>query len=94
MKRLALSAIKLYQATRVLRAPTCRFYPSCSCYVAGAIERFGLTRGAAVGLCRLLRCHPFNPGGVDVLPERFIDGLTVWHTAGAEVSAQSAAQRG
>ena len=50
--------------------PRCRFYPSCSCYALTAIERHGALRGFWLGLCRLLRCHPFAPGGYDPVPDK------------------------
>ena len=49
--------------------PRCRFYPSCSCYAHTAIERHGALKGTWLGLCRLLRCHPFNKGGYDPVPD-------------------------
>jgi uncharacterized protein len=48
---------------------SCRFYPSCSAYAVTAIERFGVLRGGWLALRRLLRCHPWNPGGVDHVPQ-------------------------
>lgn len=45
--------------------PACRFEPSCSEYTRQAIERHGAVVGLAKGLRRLLRCHPFHPGGWD-----------------------------
>ena len=45
--------------------PACRFVPTCSEYAGDAIEEYGLARGAAKALARLLRCHPLHPGGVD-----------------------------
>lgn len=69
--RLAVGMIRLYQQTvsRVLPR-SCRFYPSCSQYTAEAIERHGFARGVLRGAQRLLRCHPFHPGGYDpVVPE-------------------------
>ena len=47
----------------------CRFEPSCSCYSAEAFERFGFVRGARLAAARVLRCHPFNPGGFDPVPQ-------------------------
>jgi uncharacterized protein len=60
--------IRLYQKTHILRAPSCRFYPSCSQYVVESIQRFGLTQGFFLGFGRICRCHPLNDGGVDEVP--------------------------
>ena len=46
----------------------CRFEPTCSVYARQAIERHGLRRGLALSVRRLLRCHPFHPGGLDPVP--------------------------
>ncbi|MCH7768496.1 MAG: membrane protein insertion efficiency factor YidD [Nitrospinae bacterium] len=46
----------------------CRFYPSCSVYAWEAINSKGLTRGSLLSLRRIVRCHPFHPGGVDLPP--------------------------
>ncbi len=53
-----------------LRPPTCRFYPSCSSYALTALRRFGPVKGTWLAARRLLRCHPWNPGGVDHVPQR------------------------
>lgn len=51
-----------------LLGPTCRYYPSCSRYAIQALETHGVLRGSWLAIRRLLRCHPWSPGGVDHVP--------------------------
>ncbi|AXQ31566.1 membrane protein insertion efficiency factor YidD [Solimonas sp. K1W22B-7] len=70
MRTLSLFLIRCYQLfISPLLGPRCRFYPSCSHYTAEAIRRHGFWRGGWLGLRRLARCHPLNPGGYDPVPE-------------------------
>jgi len=68
-KRLGLWAIRLYSLTlsRIL-PPACRFTPTCSEYTYQAIDKYGLRKGGWLGLKRIARCHPGNPGGYDPVP--------------------------
>jgi uncharacterized protein len=70
--RVLVAPIRAYQRTiSPLLGARCRFYPSCSEYFAQAILRHGPLRGAYLGVRRVLRCHPWNPGGFDDVPETF-----------------------
>jgi len=46
----------------------CRYAPTCSEYMRDAVQKYGVRRGGWMGVKRLLRCHPFHPGGVDLVP--------------------------
>jgi putative membrane protein insertion efficiency factor len=71
LRQLLMWTIRGYQlAISPMLGPRCRFYPSCSCYAHTAIERFGAWRGFCLGCRRLLRCHPFNAGGYDPVPDK------------------------
>lgn len=63
---LVIGLIRVYQRTlSPLLGNVCRFEPSCSRYMIGAIEKYGLIRGVGKGCLRVLRCHPWHPGGYD-----------------------------
>ena len=49
--------------------PACRFWPSCSTYAIEAVEKHGAARGLWLSTKRLGRCHPWHPGGVDIVPD-------------------------
>jgi putative membrane protein insertion efficiency factor len=67
----AVAALRAYKALISPILPrSCRFVPTCSEYAAQAIADRGLARGAALAVMRLLRCHPFHPGGYDPPPRR------------------------
>ena len=63
--------VRLYQLTISRMLPSsCRFHPSCSEYTRQAIAEYGVFGGCWLGMKRLARCHPFNPGGYDPVPMR------------------------
>ncbi len=66
LREMLILLLQTYQKTLSMAfGPSCRFYPSCSCYAIEAIERHGVIHGGWLTLKRLIRCHPFNPGGYD-----------------------------
>lgn len=66
MKHVLIALIRGYQlAVSPLLPPSCRYQPTCSEYALEAIKKYGAVRGSYLGARRLLRCHPFHPGGYD-----------------------------
>ncbi len=58
--------IRLYQKfISPLKPSCCRFYPTCSQYAIDAVNKYGCIKGVFMAIKRVLRCHPFNPGGYD-----------------------------
>lgn len=71
VKALCLFLIKMYKKhISPLLPPACRFVPTCSEYAYTAIERFGVLKGGALSLWRIIRCNPFCKGGYDPVPEK------------------------
>jgi len=70
IKEAIIILIHLYQhSASLLLGPCCRFTPSCSSYAVAAIQRFGIAEGTRLAFGRLIKCHPFHPGGHDPVPE-------------------------
>ncbi|RNC67686.1 MAG: membrane protein insertion efficiency factor YidD [Desulfuromonadales bacterium] len=66
MLKVFIQIIGIYQRfISPLKGPTCRFYPSCSHYSKESIIRHGLLRGLWLSAVRIMKCHPFHPGGYD-----------------------------
>lgn len=66
-KRWVILIIKLYQKwiSPLKTVSSCRFYPTCSQYAIDAISKYGIIRGSFKAFKRILKCHPFHPGGYD-----------------------------
>ena len=66
MKKIFIGIIRFYRKyISPLKAPSCKFYPTCSQYAIEAIEKKGVIRGSLMALWRILRCNPFSHGGYD-----------------------------
>ena len=69
MKHLLIFGVRAYQVgLGPLLPASCRYYPSWSAYAIEALERHGALRGGWLSVRRILRCHPFRPGGYDPVP--------------------------
>ncbi|AGL03980.1 membrane protein insertion efficiency factor YidD [Desulfoscipio gibsoniae] len=66
MKIILISIVRLYQKyISPLKGPSCRFYPTCSEYAVQALLKYGVCKGIVKTVIRILKCHPFHPGGYD-----------------------------
>jgi len=71
LKWVLIVLIRAYQLTlSKLLMPSCRFHPSCSAYALGCVYEHGAVKGTALSVWRLMRCNPWNGGGLDPVPER------------------------
>lgn len=65
--KLVIILIKAYQRfiSPLKGVSSCRFYPTCSQYSIDAITKYGIIKGSFMSIKRILKCHPFHPGGYD-----------------------------
>ena len=69
MKKLFIALIRFYQKhISPLFPPRCKYYPTCSQYAVEAITKYGVLKGSALAVWRILRCNPFSKGGYDPVP--------------------------
>jgi len=60
--------IRVYQVAASPFPSPCRYHPTCSMYTLEAVQRYGVVKGCWLGMRRIVRCHPFRPGGYDPVP--------------------------
>jgi len=71
LRRIYVAPIRFYRRyISPLKPPMCRFHPTCSQYAVEAVMTHGIFKGTALGLWRIMRCHPFTEGGHDPVPPR------------------------
>ncbi|ENJ6136976.1 membrane protein insertion efficiency factor YidD [Bacillus cereus] len=71
MKQIFIGIIRFYQKfISPMTPPTCRFYPTCSHYGLEAFQKHGAFKGVWLTCKRILKCHPFHPGGFDPVPDK------------------------
>lgn len=70
MKRIFIGLIRFYQRylSCLKRHGTCKYFPTCSQYAIEALEKYGIIKGGALAVWRILRCNPFSKGGYDPVP--------------------------
>ncbi len=69
MSHILIFIIRIYQKIISPLLPgSCRFYPTCSAYFVEALKKYGFFKGSILGVKRIVKCHPFNPGGYDPVP--------------------------
>lgn len=69
MKQAVVWIIRGYQySISPLLPQSCRFHPTCSAYALEAVRRYGVLKGLWLAARRLVKCHPWHPGGIDPVP--------------------------
>lgn len=67
MKKVILKILSFYKKIPYLGHSSCRFVPTCSEYTKEAVEKYGVIKGLVLGIKRIIRCNPFNKGGIDLV---------------------------
>ena len=73
MKHILIKLIKLYQKIPGNFHNSCKFIPTCSNYAIEAINEYGSIKGSFMAIKRILKCNPFNKGGIDNVPKRSLE---------------------